>query len=345
MRAIETPFLGGGHFERNRARGFPEVQNIKNVENSDQRAHGDQPCGPAVPKRPPERHADEIPEKQRRIPDRGERTRDIADDENEHHDMKRRDAELVHPDPRADEQHRSTGGADKVCQHRSERQEKNVRQRTGFSLHIDMDAARNHKQRADQADELEVLVRHMSEGIRTLEFVVIIQKNKSAQRDGDLGVMPVPPMRNQQRAQGDAQKQNRKRQNEPWTYVPAHHSARQKNSHKMQGGICSKSGLETRKIRDNPLDEDGTDEQIDFSSVWQMRGQGIDPHPRLSKQRVGQEASAFCFAQTDFRYFNRQQIGLQPTVPNFQKRPSLIADTNKIRTLSGPCDEGDGLIR
>ena len=73
----------------------------------------------------------------------------------------RRDAILVHPQPRTNEQHGSAGGAENIRNDRAEQQEQRIRERRRVAFHIDVDAARHDIERTDQRDEADVLDRRV----------------------------------------------------------------------------------------------------------------------------------------------------------------------------------------
>lgn len=83
---------------------------VVEVEHREDQADRGQPSEGDVLDQPEERHAAQVAEKEWRIADGCECTADIGDHEDEEDDVKAAEADLVHPDVRADEHHRSAGG-------------------------------------------------------------------------------------------------------------------------------------------------------------------------------------------------------------------------------------------
>src|SRR5947209_19782895 len=83
-----------------------EIDGIENKKYEKDNPDRDQPLAPAMLHGPPERHALEESQKQRRA-HRQKRASNVADQKNEKRDVHRRDATFVHRDPRANEEHRS----------------------------------------------------------------------------------------------------------------------------------------------------------------------------------------------------------------------------------------------
>ena len=102
----------------------------------------------------------------------------IADDKDEKDDVQPGDAVVVHFDPRANEQHRGTGGGDEIGEHRSDKQEDGIDERCGLTFNADYDAARDLKQGADQRHEAHILMRGLLQGMP-----IIRDKGKIARRD------------------------------------------------------------------------------------------------------------------------------------------------------------------
>src|SRR5262249_2461238 len=94
-----------------------KVDAIEGKKHGGESEYGDEPALPAVFEHPPEWDAFQIAHVERRVADGREAAACIAHDEDEKDDVERGDAILVHANPRADEQHRGTGGSDDVCKH------------------------------------------------------------------------------------------------------------------------------------------------------------------------------------------------------------------------------------
>ena len=171
-----------------------KVLRIERVENRDESTHCHAPRRPAVLQRPPEGHTAQVAKKERRVADGREAAAHVADDEDEEDDVKRGDAILVHPNPRADEQHGRAGGADEVGQHRADEQEDAVHERRGLALHADVDAAAHHEERADERDEADVFVRHVEHPPRRAQREDVVERGDEAKADGDVMIMMLPPM-------------------------------------------------------------------------------------------------------------------------------------------------------
>ena len=78
-------------------RGVAKGATVEQVERREDGADGEDPGGQHVPNEPEERHPVEVTEEeQRRIADRGQRTADVGDNEDEEHHMVRAGPDLVH---------------------------------------------------------------------------------------------------------------------------------------------------------------------------------------------------------------------------------------------------------
>src|SRR5437867_12671378 len=91
--------------------------------------------------RPPERHAFEEAEEQRRT-HRQKRAADVADQKNEESDMHRRNAASVHRDPGPDKEHRGADCSDQIGQDCPGEKKKRVSSRTAWSFNAKMNSAR-----------------------------------------------------------------------------------------------------------------------------------------------------------------------------------------------------------
>ena len=140
------------------ARRAEEIDAVHDIKNRQQHADARRPHRPAIFRDPPERHALQIAEKQRRVADGRKAAADVGHDENEKDDVMRRDAVLVHPNPRADQQHGRAGGAQNIGDDCADEQKNDVGQRRGLAFDADVDAAGNDEERADERDEAGVIV-------------------------------------------------------------------------------------------------------------------------------------------------------------------------------------------
>jgi hypothetical protein len=114
---------------------------------------------------PPKGNPLQITKKQWRITDGRQTAADVCDDENEKNDVMRRDAVLVHPYPRADQEHGRPGRTQKIRQDGADEQKNHIAQRRRLAFHVDMNAAGNHKQRPDEHDETDVIMRHVQHAV------------------------------------------------------------------------------------------------------------------------------------------------------------------------------------
>ncbi len=122
-QAVEPPGLVANvflAFLAHQRRRPAEINEIHHEKDRQQQAHANQPHRPAVLRHPPERDALQETEKQRRVADGRQAAARVGDDEDEEYDVMGRHAMLVHPDPRADEQHRRAGGAKNIGQNRAD---------------------------------------------------------------------------------------------------------------------------------------------------------------------------------------------------------------------------------
>ncbi len=140
------------------------VAAVEHVEDCEQEADSNQPHGPAFLDYPPEGHAFQITEEERRIADGRETAADVRDYKNEKHDVMGRGPMLVHAQPRPNEQHRGTGCAQDIRKHCADEEEENVQGGGGLAAYVDVDAAGNDVERADERDEAEVFVSGMEDG-------------------------------------------------------------------------------------------------------------------------------------------------------------------------------------
>lgn len=192
-----------------------KVPRIERVENPDESAHCRAPRRPAVLQRPPEGHTAQVAKKERRVADGCEAAAHVADDEDEEDDVKCGDAILVHPNPRADEQHGRAGGADEVRQHRADEQEEAVRERRGLAFHADVNAAAHYEERADERDEADVFVRHVEHPPGRAQHEGVVERREEAEADGDVMIMMLPPMLVEEGPERDGRQQQREGEHHP----------------------------------------------------------------------------------------------------------------------------------
>src|SRR5256885_2142515 len=173
---------------------------------------------------PPEWNPLQITQKQRRIAHRRETAAHIRDDENEEHDMVRRNSIFVHPQPWPNQQHRRSGRAEHVRKQRAHHQETHVLNRRCFSSHRHVYPSRNDIQRPDQRDKADVLVRGMKHRHSRARGKpqAIIRDRDQAQRNRNLRIMPQPPRWKKQWPQRDHHQQRCKRQHHPWRGLVRH---------------------------------------------------------------------------------------------------------------------------
>jgi len=160
---------------------------------------------------PPERNSFQITEKQRRVTDGCEATAHVRHDENEKHDVMRRDAVFVHPNPRTDEQHRSARGAQQVGDDGADEQKDHVRHRCGFAFDVDVNAARDDEQRADERDEAYIFVPHVQHTLVSVQAEEIVAKRNGAEPKRYFGIMFRPPVGKEKRCQRNRRQQRHKR--------------------------------------------------------------------------------------------------------------------------------------
>ena len=95
------------------------------------------------------------------------------------------------------------------------RQEKRVNPRRGFAFDADVNASRNDEQRANQRNEADILMSDLQRALPAVEPEKVIDKGDGAERIGDFGIMPGPPIRAEQRGQRQGRQQQPKGQNHP----------------------------------------------------------------------------------------------------------------------------------
>ncbi len=216
--ALEPPSVVLLNLRLDGAGGVPEAAAVKHVEHHENRPDRGRPFLDDMVEQPEKRHAAKVAEKQWRIADGGERPAAVGHDEDEEDHVKRADADLVHADPRPDQHHRRARRADKIGRHRADGQKHHVLQRRGLALHLEVDAAGHDKQRADEADEREILVqgvRHHRAAAGQLHQVD--RHHQQAQADGDVGIIMLPNVlrpRRRQRHDRDQHQQQPERHDE-----------------------------------------------------------------------------------------------------------------------------------
>ena len=87
------------------------------------------------------------------------------------------DAVLVHPNPGRIEQHRSAGGAQEVGQQRAQQQEQRVDMRRRLPFDVNVNAAGDDEQRADQHDEAHVLTSHVQYPLISVQPKDIVEQS------------------------------------------------------------------------------------------------------------------------------------------------------------------------
>ena len=126
--------------------------------------------------------------------------------------MKPSDAIPVHPDPRANHQHRRARGADEVGEHGADQQEGHVDPWGRLAFHLDVNAAADDIEGAHQRHEADVFLRRMGQCDAIVQSEAIVARSDRAQGQCHFWVVMLPESRSEHGAEGDAQEQDRKRQ-------------------------------------------------------------------------------------------------------------------------------------
>jgi hypothetical protein len=210
------------------------VENIKGREDGAERA---QPLREYVADEPEERHAAQVAEKQRRIADRGQGSADIRDDEDEEHDMIGAHPELVHPDPRANQDHRRARGADDVGGHRAEGEETHVGQRRRPAFHGEMDATGDDEQGTDEGDERAIVAQRLGDRGRAVgDGRKIVDGHDEAQPKRDEVIGLVPPTfharRRERHRRDQAEQQPERREQERWNVAAGRRVSQERREEK-----------------------------------------------------------------------------------------------------------------
>src|SRR5205823_5705824 len=111
---------------------------------------------------PPKGHAFQITEEQGRT-DRQQDTTDVAHDENEKSDVKRRDPVAVDRDPGTNQKTRGADGAEHVSEQRAGEKEKSVVRGRGAAADLEMNSGRDDKETAHHDDEARVIAAAMQD--------------------------------------------------------------------------------------------------------------------------------------------------------------------------------------
>jgi hypothetical protein len=158
---IEAPRFLRGFPGANGFGGALEVPFVHDIKHPEQPAQSHTPHRPTLLGHPPKRHAFQIAKKQWRIADRCQTTPHVRHDEDKENNMMRRDAVFVHPNPRTNQQHRSSRRPQHIRDDRAKQQKQNIDHRSRFALYLDMNAAGHDKQRADERNKTDVFLRDM----------------------------------------------------------------------------------------------------------------------------------------------------------------------------------------
>jgi hypothetical protein len=193
-QAVELPCFVRGFLVANLFAGAEKIAPVKKVEDRDHSKDRHQPGLPAMFKHPPERYTLEVAQKQRRITNRCEATAHVAHHENEEDDVKCRDAVFVHPNPRANHQHRGAGGSDEVGEHGANKKEQAVDGRRGFAFDPDMNPAGHDEERTNERDEADVFVGDMKHATAVLQKADVVNDRDQTQCHRDLGIVMFPPV-------------------------------------------------------------------------------------------------------------------------------------------------------
>ena len=153
-QAIETPDIVRLSQLASNCSGRAQIVAIINrIEHRQQHRQPNAPNRPAMFGDPPEWNSLQVAKKQWRVANRRETAAHVGDDEDKKNDVVRRETVFVHPQPGADQQHGRAGGPEKIGKYRADEQKDHVGQRRRFAFHIDVNAAGDDEQRADQNDE------------------------------------------------------------------------------------------------------------------------------------------------------------------------------------------------
>jgi hypothetical protein len=133
--------------------------------------------------------------------------------------VERADSDLVHPNPRPDQHHRSARRSDEIRHHRTNREEHDVRDRRRFALHFDVYPSGHHKQRTDKDDEREIFVQRVRQNRPSpRNFQHIVNRHRDSKPDGYVRVVVLPHMlnaRGRQRHRRNQQEEQRERRDQP----------------------------------------------------------------------------------------------------------------------------------
>jgi hypothetical protein len=188
---------------RRRRGGAEKTGAIEEIKDDELRYVDDEPGGPAMPEHPPERDAFDKTEEERRISDRGKAAAGVSDDENKEDGVESGEAVAIHPNPRANEEHRCAGGADDIGGDGAAEEEEDVRPRLRAAANGNPDAAGDDEEGADESDEGNVIVKQMTDAQRAFQDEQIIGDRDGAEGDGDLMVMPLPMVAQDEGSAGD----------------------------------------------------------------------------------------------------------------------------------------------
>lgn len=245
--AVDAEFFVAGLQFPDNFRRPAEVDRVHDDKNQKQGTHRDQPRVPEVDRGPEKRDALQVAQEERRVAYRGEGATHIAYDENEKYDVECRDAVFVHPYPRADHEHRRTGGADEVGNNRPDRQIDRVTHRCGLASHADMDPAGHDEKRADQGYEAGILVAHFGQAGALAEHEEVVPAGEESEGQRDFGVIVLPPVKVDERHQGDRKQHHPERDD--------HQRIRFDRDGRYGCGECQHAGIPTKsgvRLKANP---------------------------------------------------------------------------------------------
>ena len=176
---------------------LPPVRDpVEEVVEGEERETGGHPDGAQL-QRPPERHAVEVAEEERRVSQGGEAAADVRDEEDEEDDRVHLVAPLpVGPHERPDEEHARARGADEARQDRPRREEPGVDGRRGAEIAGEVDASRDRVEGEEEGDEREVVledgpVERVPRGRRP-SFEEGVDDGRAAQDQRHEELVPVP---------------------------------------------------------------------------------------------------------------------------------------------------------
>jgi hypothetical protein len=121
----------------------------------------------------------------------------------------------IHPNPRPNEKHGSSGSSEKVGQKSPNQKKKHITKRGGFASNADTDSPRNYEKGPDESDEANVFFESRDNGGAVSPNQEVVSDNDGGQGDTDEGVPAVPEGGDEQGAHGDGEDEDGKGGEEP----------------------------------------------------------------------------------------------------------------------------------